>query len=154
MAETSGRKTSYRARSGARRLLVQALYQWQLSGEDPAGGDLSFLRENPHGRPDLAYFEALFHKIMTARERIDDLIAQAIDRGFNELDPVERAILRLATAELLFETEVPYRVVINEAVELAKTFAADESYRYINGVVDRLAPALRPDEVAGQRGGA
>ena len=152
MADPAGRKTNHRARSGARRLLVQALYQWQLSGEDPSGGDLSFLRENPHGRPDLAYFETLFHKVVSGRERIDGLITQCIDRDFGALDPVERAILRLATAELLYEPEVPYRVVINEAVELAKTFAADESYRYVNGVVDRLAPALRPDEVSARRG--
>ncbi len=152
MTETPTRgRVDARARSGARRLLVQALYQWQLSGGE-GGGDLSFLRENPHGRVDMGYFETLFQKILTGRERIDAMIAKQSDRPFDELDPVERAILRLATGELLFETDVPYRVVINEAIELAKVFAADESYRFINGVVDRLAPIARPEETAGRRG--
>ncbi len=145
---SEAKKINPRARNGARRLLVQALYQWHLSGEDSAGSDLSFLRENPPGKVDLNYFDALFQKIVVARERIDHLIEPRLDRQLEEVDPVEKAILRLATAELLFEASVPYRVVINEAVELAKTFAADDSHKYINGVVDKLALSLRQDEVS------
>ena len=75
-------------------------------------------------------------------ETVDFAISPYIDRAFDELDPIEKAILRLAVYELRFESDVPYKVVINEAIEVAKVFGADESHKYINGVLDKIAPAL------------
>lgn len=140
-----------RSRSGARRLLVQALYEWQIAGEPSEGVDLDFYRENPHGRTDLAYFETLFSDVMKAREQIDEALSGCVDRKLAEVDPVEKAILRMGGCELLLHPAVPYRVVINEAVEQAKVFAAEDSHKYVNGVLDKLAAKVRAREVGAHR---
>jgi len=140
-----------RSRSGARRLLVQALYEWQIAGEPAEGVDLDFYRENPHGRTDLAYFETLFRDVLRERERIDEALSGCVDRPLVEVDPVEKAILRMGGCEMLLHAEVPYRVVINEAVEQAKVFAAEDSHKYVNGVLDKLALKVRAREVTTHR---
>jgi len=140
-----------RSRSGARRLLVQALYEWQIAGEPAEGVDLDFYRENPHGRTDMAYFEALFRDVSNDVERIDEALSACVDRPLAEVDPVEKAVLRMGGCEMLLRPDVPYRVVINEAVEQAKVFAAEDSHKYVNGVLDKLALKARPREVSAHR---
>lgn len=140
-----------RSRSGARRLLVQALYEWQIAGEPAEGVDLNFYRENQHGRTDMAYFETLFGDVLRECDRIDEALSAYVDRPLEDVDPVEKAVLRMGGCEMLLHPEVPYRVVINEAVEQAKVFAAEDSHKYVNGVLDKLAAKVREREVATHR---
>ena len=90
----------------------------------------------------MPYFRKLFRQTAENIQSIDGMIAPYLDRNTEELDPIERSILRLAVYELKYETDVPYKVAINEAIELTKTFGAEESHKYINGVLDKIAPAL------------
>ena len=90
----------------------------------------------------MPYFRKIFRQTVENTEIIDGTMAPYLDRTVGELDPIEKAILRLAVYELKFATDVPYKVVINEAIEVAKTFGAEESHKYINGVLDKIAPAL------------
>jgi N utilization substance protein B len=136
------------ARSKARRFAVQALYQWQMAGQDLNDIEAQFLSEMPVRKVDVAYFQELLHRIPARVDELDALLAGHLDRSIDELDPVERAVLRLGVYELAERLDIPFRVVINEAVELAKVFGAEQSHRYINGVLDKLAAQLRTIEVA------
>ncbi|WP_435103811.1 transcription antitermination factor NusB [Arhodomonas sp. AD133] len=131
-------RQDYRRRSRARRRALQAIYQWQVAGQDLATIERQFLEEYSMGRIDLDYFSALVHGVPASVSRLDAVIDPHLDRPFATLDPVEKAILRLGAYELLERMEVPYRVVLNEAVELAKSFGAEQSHRFINGVLDRV----------------
>ena len=135
-----------RKRSRARSLAVQALYQWQVAGQDLSTIVEQFLAEHDPRRFEVAYFEELVRGVPTNLSRIDAALSRYLDRPVERVDPVERAILRLGAYELSDHPEVPYRVVINEAVELAKTFGAEQGHRYVNGVIDKLARELRPRE--------
>lgn len=137
-----------RERTMARRRAVQALYQWQQVGQDLAEIELQFLTEQEMDRVDVEYFKELLHAVPKHLEEVDQLLQPLLDRNIEAVDSVERAILRLGAYELKHRLEIPYRVVINEAIELAKTFGAEQSHRYINGVLDKLAPILRPAECA------
>jgi N utilization substance protein B len=134
------------ARHRARELLVQALYQWQLTESDPAEILLQFVDGRDMGRADVDYFRELMRAIPDEVESIDADIAPLLQRSLGLVDPVERGILRLAGYELRERLEVPARVVIDEAVELAKRYGASEGHRFVNGVVDRLAHRLRVHE--------
>ena len=140
------------ARKRARRLALQALYQWQLASQNLKDIDLQFREEQDMSQVDVAYFHELLHKIPANLDRIDQGFAALVDRSVNEIDPVERAILRIAVYELLFRLDIPYRVILNEAVALAKTFGASESHRFINGALDQAAKNLRAAEVKADRG--
>lgn len=131
-------------RHGTRRLLVQALYQWQLAGH--AADDLynQFSHRPDFERVDTGYFRVLLDEIISDTDGLDALIRGDADRPVAQIDPVERGILWLGLAELKLHPEVPVRVVINEAVELGKSFGAQDSHRYINALLDRLASRLRP----------
>lgn len=137
-------------RALARRLTVQALYQW-LINENTPGALLRQFREQEEGlgRADPAYFEALLSGIVAQAAELDVRIAPHLDRPLNQLDPVEHAVLLLGVFELQAQVEVPWKVVVNEAVDLAKLFGAEEGYKFVNGVLDRLARELRPVETAG-----
>ncbi len=135
-----------RKRSQARRCVVQALYQWQVGGDEVAEADFEFLGANDARRVDQAYFRELLDEIRQHGEELDALIAPHVDRPLKEVDPVERAILRLGACELAYHLEVPFRVVINEAVELAKAFGAEHGHRFVNGILDKLASRLRATE--------
>lgn len=126
-------------RHGARRLLVQALYQQQLAGHDYAELANQFCSTPDFGRIDGDYFRELLRQILASEADLDAVIASSADRPVAQLDPVERGILRLGAAELRFRPDVPSRVAINEAVQLAREFGAQDSYRYVNAVLDRLA---------------
>lgn len=134
-------------RRKARHYALQALYQWQMAQASPADIEAEFRSDYDFDAVDLEYFQAILHGVPAQVEELDALYEPLLDRGLDELDPVERSLLRLGCFELRERVDVPYRVVINEAVALAKKFGASESYRYVNGVLDRLAGELRAVEV-------
>ena len=132
-------------RRRARRLVVQALYQWQLSGTSPSEIKSQFIETNP-GKIDWDYFSEVFFSVTEKIEPLELKLTEFLDRELVALDPIERALLCLGSYELADRIDIPYRVVINECVELAKIFGATESHKYINGVLDSLAFNLRPLE--------
>lgn len=131
-------------RHGSRRLLVQALYQHQLSGDSAAEISTQFAAQRNFRLVDVDYFRLLLGEILGDTVDLDRLLSERADRPVGQLDPVERGILWLGLAELKLHREVPVKVVINEAVKLAHEFGAQDGHRYINAVLDQLAPALRP----------
>lgn len=134
-------------RSGARRCALQALYQWQVTGFSPSEIERQFLEEHNVGAAQLDYFSELLHGVVEHRVAIDEALSRFTDRPVEEIDPIERAILRLGAYELIYRKEVPYRAVLNEAINLAKNFGAThKSYKYVNGVLDKLAHQVRADE--------
>ncbi len=146
-------RSPHSGRHQARRAALQALYQWQLAGQDLSEIEEQFRTEQDMRRVDAAYFAELLHGVPAQLARLDRELQPVLDRPIAAVDPVERAILRLGTYELACRPEVPYRVVINEAVDLAKTFGAEQGHRYVNGVLDRLARSLRATEVSSRQVG-
>ena len=135
-----------RKKSGARQHAVQAIYQWQMTGQDVREIRGQFLSEQDAGKFDAAYFDLLVQGVPSHLDELDKGLGPCLDRSIESVDPVERAILRLGAFELIYHPEVPYKVVINEAVELAKVFGAEQGHRYVNGVLDRLAQTVRKTE--------
>ncbi len=140
-------KSFARQRSRARRLAMQALYQWQLTHQDIGRINAQFLAEQDLHEADVAYFQELLQQTLLRLDTIDQILAPHLDRPLAQIDPVERSILMLAGYELLYRPDVPYRVIINEAVELAKVFGAEQGHRFINGVLDKTARTARSDEI-------
>ena len=140
-------------RSRARRYAVQALYEWQVSGNAPKAIEEQFLIEHQTRKFDRPYFHELIIGITEQVEELDAEISRLSDRPFKEVDLVEKGILRLGCFELKNRIDIPYRVVINEAIELTKTFGAEEAHRFVNGTMDKLAGNLRQAEVAAKKGG-
>jgi len=135
-----------RARSVARKLAMQALYQWQLNGQPVADITRQFLESDESAGVDREYFSELIQGCIDGRERIQLAIAPFIDRPLEQLDPVETAILMIGVFELSSRVDVPYRVVINEAVDLCKRFGATDAHKYINAVLDRASREFRSAE--------
>ena len=144
---TGGKQNPAHARKRARRLALQALYQWQLSGLDLNKIEQQFLQEQDIRRADVGYFSELLHKVPACLDELDKELVPHLDRGIEEVDPIERALLRLGAYELKFKLEVPYKVVINEGVNLAKTFGSEDSHKFINGILDKVARQLRTVEL-------
>ncbi len=142
-------KFSAQARTRARRYGMQALYQWDLSGLDMAEIQRQFFETEDFKNADSGYFIELLNGVKTRIESIDSHISEAIDRPIGQLDPVERAILRIACYELLFRHDIPYRVSINEAIMLARKFGAEQGHTFVNGVLDNMARKIRPAESRG-----
>lgn len=143
-------ETSHGIKGGrhkARRSAVQALYQWQMTQQAPGEIESHFIEDDSLKDMDVDYFHHLVREIPAHLPQLDNHLAPHVDRGIAEIDPVERAILRLGAFELEFHPEIPYRVVLNEAVELAKTFGAEHGHKYVNAVLDRVALTLRAPEV-------
>ena len=138
-------------RRKARHYGLQALYQWTLSGASPSDIEAEFRVDNDFRHTDGEYFNALLRGVIHDVEGLESLFEPALDRTLDELDPIERNLLRLGTFELRDRIDVPYKVVISEAVALAKKFGATDSHRYINGVLDKVARELRQVELS-QRG--
>ena len=138
-------------RRKARHFGLQALYQWTLSGAALADIEAEFRVDNDFQHTDGDYFSALLRGVTSDVDAIEALFAPALDRSLDDLDPIERNLLRLGTYELRDRIDVPYKVVINEAVSLAKKFGATESHRYINGVLDKVARDLRTIELAAEQ---
>ena len=135
------------SRSRARRAAVQALYQWQLTGQAPGEIERHFLADHELSDLDVEYFHHLVREIPAHLHELDDHLRPVAGRRLEDIDPVERAILRIGTFEFEFHPEIPYRVILNEAVELAKTFGAEHGHKFVNAVLDRVAATLRAGEV-------
>ncbi|WP_394129574.1 transcription antitermination factor NusB [Shewanella maritima] len=125
-------------RRKARRLAVQAIYSWQLSQNNVADVEHEFLTEQKTDGVDIAYFRELLAGVASKTDQIDALIKPHLDRDFDDVSPVEKAIVRLAAYELTFRKDVPFKVAINEGIELAKAFGADDSHKFVNGLLDKL----------------
>ena len=135
-------------RRKARHYGLQALYQWTLSGASPSDIEAEFRVDNDFRHTDGEYFSAVLRGVVDNVDGLESLFEPALDRTLDELDPIERNRLRLGTFELRDRIDVPYKVVISEAVALAKKFGATDSHRYINGVLDKVARELRQIELA------
>ena len=136
-------KNEIASRRRARSKLVQALYQYALTGQSAAEIERQFIAEGL-GDIDVPYFSESVHAVIDRVEELDRLLIGLLDRPPVQLDPVERSILRLGADELSARLDIPCRVVIYEAIELAQRFGAEKSHRYINGVLDRLAREIEP----------
>ncbi len=142
----SGQRSFARQRSYSRRLAMQALYQWQLNEEDIGRINAQFLTEQDMSQADIAYFQELLQQTPAHLTTIEAALEPHLDRPLVQVDPVERAILWLGVYELLYRLDIPYRVVINEAVELAKAFGAEQGHKFINGVLDKASRLVRAEE--------
>lgn len=131
------------ARRRARECAVQALYSWQLSKNDIADVEHQFLTEQDVKDVDVAYFRGLLSGAAVNAGMLDQLMAPHLSRQLDELGQIERAVLRIGLFELKMREDVPYKVAINEAIELAKTFGAEDSHKFVNGVLDKVAPTIR-----------
>ena len=140
-------------RTRARRLAMQGLYEWQVAQNSAKDIETQFLIEKETKNVDTAYFRELLSKVVTHVDELDDYIKPLLDRSLEEVDPVECAILRLGAYELAKRPDVPYKVVINEAVELAKVFGADLGHKFINGIMDKMAARLRLEEISSRTSG-
>jgi transcription antitermination protein NusB len=135
-----------RRRTAAREVALQALYAWQLSGGDPLEEARSL-----EGYERTEFLEELLRGVRSRAAELETLIAPHLARDFARLSPVERAILYIGAYELAHHPETPFKVVLNEAVELGKSFGGTDGYRFVNGVLEKIAQALRPEEVARSR---
>lgn len=143
-AARSGRKTR---RRHARELALQGLYQWCVAGGTVEAIEAQLHETNEFARTDEKYFSGLLRGVLTNASELEKLIQPYLDRPFKELSPVEISILLLGTHELESHPEIPYRAVINEAVELAKAYGGTHGHKYVNGVLDKLAAKLRTAEI-------
>lgn len=141
-----GEGVSAAGRRKARRFAVQALYQWQMAGADITEIEAWFRSDNDLRKTDTAYFHDLLVGVTGRVAEIDAALAPVLDRAVDSLGQVEKAVLRIGTFELMARVDVPRNVVINEGIELVRLFGAEESFRYINGVLDKLAGHLRASE--------
>ena len=133
-------------RRKARELAVQAVYSWQISQNSVIDIEINFITENSKRRFDIEYFQLLLRGVTSNVTELDLAISPHVDRPIDDIDHVEKAILRVAVFELSDCQDVPYRVVINEAIELAKLFAADDSHKFVNGVLDKAVKLIRPQD--------
>ncbi len=141
------------ARTRARELLLQALYQRQIAGHDRAELLSQFREQVAYERVDQEFFDAALTEICDSQSELEALIEPLIDRPLEQLDPVEKGVLLVGVFELQFRPDVPFRVVINEGVNLAKRFGATDGHKYINACLDRAAQSIRSAEVQAQGSG-
>lgn len=134
-------------RRKARHYGMQALYQWQMAGASLGDIEAEFRADYDFTHVDLEYFQALLHGIPACVDELDAAMEPLLDRKLDDLGPIERALLRMGMYELTHRIDVPYKVVINEEVALAKKFGATDSHKYVNGVLDKAARELRKVEV-------
>lgn len=137
-----------KGRSKSRKCAVQALYQWQMTGQDVERIDEHYVLEHNMDEVDVKYFQELLHQVPLRLHELDDHMIPLLDRPLYDVDPVERAILRIGVYELEFRKDIPFRVVINESVELAKIFGAEHGHKYVNSILDGVARKLRAAELA------
>lgn len=135
----------------ARLAAVQALYQWQLTDQAPEDIETHFISDHELKGVDIEYFHHLVREVPLHRHELDDHMLPYLGRGIDEVDPVERAILRIGAFELEFQLDIPYKAIINEAVELAKTFGGTDGHKYVNGVLDKMAAQVRTAEVVANK---
>ena len=154
MASTTGnqgggkRQNIIALRRKARHYALQALYQWHMAGAALSDIEAEFRADYNFSKVDLVFFQDLTHGVPAKIDELEALILPSLkDRSLDELDPIERAVLRMGTYELTQRIDVPYKVVINESVALAKKFGAAESHKYVNGVLDKIAKKVRQVEI-------
>lgn len=146
-------KVSAAARGKARHYAMQALYQWEMTGSPLNTIEAEFHADNNMTKVDVEYFSENFHGVAAKKTELDKLFTPYLaDLAFHEIDPVSLALLRQASFELKERIDVPYKVVINEALNLAKKFGAADSHKFINGVLDKVAFETRKEEVSAMRG--
>lgn len=145
-------KESIRAKRRARKLALQALYQWHMSGASLTEIDAQCRTFNNMDRVDTDYFVVLLYEIPKQLSAIETALTPFLDRPLQELNPIELTVLRLSAYELIHRLEIPYRVVLDEAVNLAKEFGSQEGHRYVNGVLHQLASQVRTIEINAQHG--
>ncbi|NVJ67349.1 MAG: transcription antitermination factor NusB [Gammaproteobacteria bacterium] len=133
-------------RRKAREYAVQAIYQWQMTGNPLHEIEAQYLTTMNAKKVDTEYFQELFMSVLTDLDSMDQILEPALDRDIEEIDPIERAIIRLSAFELKKRIDIPKKVVINEGIELAKTFGATDGHKFVNGVLDKISKELRPHE--------
>jgi N utilization substance protein B len=149
MTQLSRKPFSSHARARARRTAVQACYQWLINKQPMSEIIDEFVNERPElKKADKEYFLDLLRGVNRYSNELDEVLVPCLDREINEVSPVERAILILGTYELVHHPELPWRVIMNETVELAKMFGAEQSHKYINGVLDKAARSIRAAEIS------
>lgn len=134
-------------KSGARHVALQALYQWQMTGDNLQDIQNQFEESAESGAFHKNYFKSLLFGVVEKLSELDEIISQFTDRELEKIDPIEKAVLRLGTFEMLCKQEVPFRVVINESVDLAKRFGSEKSHAYVNSILDKVAYKTRPLEM-------
>jgi len=144
MSETSHRHQ-------ARKSALQAIYQWQLNKTSAKQLKKQFIEEGFENPIDLDYFSDLIQGVISNIETIDETMTPVLDRAVDKLNPVELAAIRVGIYELVYHLEVPYKVVINEALDCTKTFGAEEGYRYVNGILDKIAQTVRSNEMKNEK---
>ena len=154
MAAKPSRKRSggtVSARRRAREFALQGLYEWLVGGADAGVIDAHVREQGDFDKADAAHFDLLLHGCIREAAALDERLAAHVDRKTSQLSPVEHAVLLIGGYELMHCIEIPYRVAINEAVELAKSFGGTDGHKYVNGVLDKVAGDLRPVEVQAAR---
>jgi len=134
-------------RTNARKAAVQALYQWQMTGQSLIEIERQFLEDERLKDVQKSYFTELFHGVSKNLVVLDETLNEFVDRPVDMIDPVERAILRIGAYELLHRLDMPYKVILNESINLAKYFGADGSHKYVNGILDKIAQNIRAVEI-------
>ena len=134
-------------RRKARHYGMQALYQWHMADASPSVIEAEFRADYDFSHVDLEYFQALLHGVPAHVDELEARLEPLLDRKLDDLDPIERTLLRMGTFELEHRLDVPYKVVINEGVALARKFGATDSHKYVNGVLDKVARELRQTEI-------
>jgi N utilization substance protein B len=132
----------------ARRAAIQALYQWEMTQQSRLEIEKHFLADDRLKKVDDEYFKELVQEIPRLVEEIDSSLSPYIDRDIAQVDPIEKAVLRIAAYELIHHAEIPYRVVLNEAIELSRTFGSENGYRFVNGILDKMGAEVRAVEAA------
>ncbi len=140
------------SRRRSRELALQGIYQWRLTSDDPEQIEKQICAEKGMGRYDADFFSKLLRGALTQHAELETAVTMHLDRTLDELSPVEFSVLLIGAYELIHHPEIPYRVVINEAVELAKTFGGTDGHKFVNGVLDKLAAQVRAVEVRGDSG--
>ena len=151
MAKGGSGGNPFEPRRRARRRALQALYQWQLNDDSAAAIIGQFIEEQNFDGVDQHYFETLVREVVNRRDELDQAVAPYLKRVEANLDQMERVVLRLGANELIHHLEIPYRVIIDEAIELSHRFGAEQAHTFVNGVLDRLAGEVRQVERDAER---
>ena len=136
-------KSVAKARGKSRRLAMQAIYQWQMTGDSITDIKQQFFDENNMAKLDSAFFSEMVSGVASSISELDPLLEKYMTRTVESVDPVERSIMRLATYEFINRLDIPYRVVLNEAVNITKEFCAEKSHTFVNAVLDKVAKEIR-----------
>ena len=150
MSDTNvpAQKSVAKARGKSRRLAMQAIYQWQMTGDSITGIKQQFFEDNNVSKIDAEYFSELVSGVAANLSELDPLLEKYMTRTIESVDPIERALLRLASYEFIYRLDVPYRVILNEAVNITKEFCSEKSHGFVNAVLDKVAKEIRHIEVA------